>query len=300
MLPPVSDPVTARTAATAAAAVGRASPRRIARRPPPPTVHDASRRGYEPDLVSRTPPAEVSRRSRRRRHRSASLRSENGERALLGNPIRSLHPRVTNLVPPAHEGRPGVGAGSAPDRVFARAVDVRYYHHPWLDRTGTTRQNHHLPWSAPSEDGPVVSLVFRPDRGDHLGGSGGSDRLRAARSGRAVGRSPVWPGEGAEHEGRPRDLDLDDFHDEDAAHGQWVDPNAGYVLTTKTRGGGFSLPMADCYRLGPYPNPRTRATRKARRWAASASSLRDWTQADRQRRVGMSRVHRSNFVGAPR
>ena len=122
------------------------------------------------------------------------------------------------------------------------------------------------------------SLVFPPDRGDHLGGSGGSDRVRAARSGRAVGRSPVWPGAGAEHEGRPRDLDLDDFHDEDAAHGQWIDRNGGYVLTTKTRGGGFSLPMADCYRLGPYPNPRTRATRKARRWAASASSLRNWVR----------------------
>ena len=50
--------------------------------------------------------------------------------------------------------------------------------------------------------------VSPPDRGDHRGRSGGSDRVRAARSGRAVGRSPLWPGAGAEREGRPRDLDL--------------------------------------------------------------------------------------------
>ena len=37
------------------------------------------------------------------------------------------------------------GPSSAPDRVFARALGMRYYHHPWLDCTATTGQNHHLP-----------------------------------------------------------------------------------------------------------------------------------------------------------
>ena len=70
------------------------------------------------------------------------------------------------------------------------------------------------------------------------------------------------------------------FHNQDDEYNQWVGSHGGYVLTPKTRGGGFSLHAADCYHLGPYRKPGAMTTRKPRRWAASAHSLRKWVREE--------------------
>lgn len=57
------------------------------------------------------------------------------------------------------------------------------------------------------------------------------------------------------------------FHNDDSAYSRWVERYGGYVLTAKTRGGGFSLHTVDCYHLGPYKDG-SRTTRKPRRWAS--------------------------------
>jgi hypothetical protein len=67
------------------------------------------------------------------------------------------------------------------------------------------------------------------------------------------------------------------FHNDDSAYSRWVERYGGYVLTAKTRGGGFSLHTVDCYHLGPYKDG-SRTTRKPRRWASSAQPLRSWAR----------------------
>ena len=68
------------------------------------------------------------------------------------------------------------------------------------------------------------------------------------------------------------------FHNQEADYVDWVAQHGGYILTKYTRGDGFSLHAADCYHLGPYATDDPKATKKPRRWSASAQPLRDWTR----------------------